>query len=175
MKYFLIETDEKNRNPYNVNKNQAIDIRKLTRESLDNLPLWNIIEMDFPTEGFFPDLICSPCIFLSEVCMKTVEMYQPDTVYKGMKLWDKISGINATYFLPILEEVDCMSDKTEFNKVGNRIVELVLNREKIGTKVVFKVKGYDKKGIVGRMDFVESILRRNVRGIKLEEILIEEA
>ena len=100
-------------------------------------------------------------------------MYQPDVPYKGMKLWDKESGVNANYFLPILDEVDCMSDKTELNSVGNRIVKLVLDKEKIGTKVVFKIKGYDRKGIVGRMDFVESILRRDARGIKLEEILIE--
>ena len=34
MKYFLIGTDEKNRNPYNINKNRALDIRKLTREGI---------------------------------------------------------------------------------------------------------------------------------------------
>jgi len=173
VKYFLIEMDEKNKNPYNINKNRAIDIRKLTRENLNSMPLWNIVEMDFPMEGFFPDVICSPFILLSEICMKTVMMYQPDVPYKGMKLWDKESGVNANYFLPILDEVDCMSDKTELNSVGNRIVKLVLDKEKIGTKVVFKIKGYDRKGIVGRMDFVESILRRDARGIKLEEILIE--
>ena len=173
MKYFLIEMDEKNKNPYNSNKNQVIDIRKLTRENLNSMPLWNIVEMDFPMEGFFPDVICSPFILLSEICMKTVMRYQPDVPYKGMKLWDKESGVNANYFLPILDEVDCMSDKTELNSVGNRIVKLVLDKEKIGTKVVFKIKGYDRKGIVGRMDFVESILRRDARGIKLEEILIE--
>ena len=66
MKYFLIEMDEKNKNPYNINKNQVIDIRKLTRENLNSMPLWNIVEMDFPMEGFFPDVICSPFILLSE-------------------------------------------------------------------------------------------------------------
>ncbi len=40
MKYFLIGTDEKNRNPYNINKNRALDIRKLTREGIDTLPRW---------------------------------------------------------------------------------------------------------------------------------------
>ena len=57
MKYFLIGTDEKNRNPYNINKNRALDTRKLTREGIDTLPRWNIISMDLPDEGFFPDLI----------------------------------------------------------------------------------------------------------------------
>ena len=37
MEYFLIETDEKNRIPYNINKNHVIDSRMLTREKINRL------------------------------------------------------------------------------------------------------------------------------------------
>ena len=50
MKYFLIGTDEKNRIPYNINKNRAVDVRTLTREGIGTLPMWNIIGMDLPDE-----------------------------------------------------------------------------------------------------------------------------
>ena len=170
MKYFLIETNEKNRIPYNINKNHAIDIRMLNRSDFDGLPMWNIVEMDFPREGFFPDMICSPFLLLSEVYFKTVMMYQPDVPFKGIKLWNKESGINVTYMLVILDGLECMSDKTQFNSVGNRILKLVLNKEKVDTEAVFRFKECDKNGIIGRMDFVESILRRGVKGIKLTEI-----
>ena len=173
MKYFLLETDERNQNPYNINRNHAIDIRLLNKEGIGHLPMWNIVEMKLPEEGFFPDIICNPCIFLSEVCIKTVTMYQPDVLYKGIKLWDRKSGINATYFLTILDELECISDKTQFNSIGNRIVKLVLDKDKIRGKAVFRIKGLDRQGIVGRLDFVESILRREVKGIKLTEIEID--
>lgn len=101
-------------------------------------------------------------------------MYQPDILFKGVKLWDKKSGINATYFLTILDKLDCMSEQTQFNSVGNRVTKLVLDRDKIGSKAVFEIKGFDRKCIVGRMDFVESILRRGAEGITLEEICINE-
>lgn len=101
-------------------------------------------------------------------------MYQPDILFKGVKLWDKKSGINATYFLTILDKLDCMSEQTQFNSVGNRVTKLVLDRDKIGSKAVFEIKGFDRKYIVGRMDFVESILRRGAEGITLEEICINE-
>ena len=172
MKYFLIETDEKNRIPYSINKNRAIDIRLLTKENFGKLPRWNIVEMDIPQEVFFPDVLCSPFLLLSETCIKTVMMYQPDILYTGIKLWDKGSGLNRTYFLPVLDELECMSDKTQYNSVGNRILRLVLDSGKIGQKAVFKIKGFDGKGFAGRLDFVESILRRGVRGIKLTEIEI---
>lgn len=170
MKYFLIETDEKNKLPYGINKNRAIDIRLLTKAGFDRLPLWNVVEMVFPREGFFPDLICSPFTLLSDICMETVVMYQPDTPYKVVKLWDRDNGVNATYFFAAPDELDCMSDKTRFNSVGNRVVKLVLDREKLGKRAVFKVKGFASNNIVGRMDFVESILRRDARGIRLTEI-----
>lgn len=170
MKYFLIETDEKNKNPYNINKNHALDIRYLTREHVHRLPIWNVVEMDFPPEGFFPDMICSPCLLLSELCVKTVTMYDPGIIYKGIKLWDRKSGVNVTYFLTVLNEVDCISDKTQYNSIRNRIVKLVLDADKIGSKVFFKIKGFERNCIAGRLDFVESMLRRGVRGITLEEV-----
>lgn len=43
MKYFLIETDDKNKIPYGINKNRAIDIRLLSREKFSMLPLWNVV------------------------------------------------------------------------------------------------------------------------------------
>lgn len=170
MKYFLIGTDEKNRNPYNINKNRALDTRKLTREGIDTLPRWNIISMDLPDEGFFPDLICSPCILMSRDCIRAVTMYQPGIVYKGVKLWESDSGVNRTYFLSIIEELDCMSEKTQRSAMGNRIIRLVLDEEKIGSNAVFRIKGCDKSCIVVRLDVVESLLRRGVQGITLEEV-----
>lgn len=170
MRYFLIETDEKNRIPYSINKSRTIDIRLLTKENFGKLPRWNIVEMDIPQEVFFPDVLCDPFLLLSEACIKTVMMYQQDILYTGIKLWNKESGLNRTYFLPVLDDLECMSDETQYNSVGNRILKLVLDRGKIGQKVIFQVKGFDGKGFVGRLDLVESMLRRGARGIKLTEV-----
>ncbi|MEZ3495147.1 MAG: hypothetical protein K1W38_23355, partial [Lachnospiraceae bacterium] len=149
---------------------RALDIRKLTREGIDTLPRWNIISMDLPDEGFFSDLICSPYILMSRECIRAVTMYQPDIVYKGVKLWESDSGVNRTYFLAIIEELDCMSKETQRSAMGNRIIRLVLDEEKIGSNAVFRIKGCDKSCIVVRLDVVESLLRRGVQGITLEEV-----
>lgn len=118
-------------------------------------------------------MICSPFLLLSETYLKTIIMYEAEVLYKGIKLWDKESGINATYMLSVLEEPDCLSEKTQLNSVGNRILKLVLDEEKVSSKAVFRLKKYDKNGIIGRMDFVESILRRGITGIKLTEVEVE--
>ncbi len=109
-------------------------------------------------------IIYGEYLMMSDVCIKTAVMYQKEIVYKGIKLWNRESGINVTYYAAILEELECMSDQTQYNSVGNRIVRLVLDADKIGSNVVFKIKGYDGAGFIGRLDFVESILRRDSVG-----------
>ena len=97
-------------------------------------------------------------------------MYQPDIIYKGVKLWESDSGVNRTYFLSIIEELDCMSEKTQRSAMGNRIIKLVLDEEKIGANAVFRIKGCDKSCIAARLDVVESLLRRGIQGITIEEV-----
>ena len=172
MEYFMIETG--NRIPYNINKNHIIDSWMLTKEKLNKLPEWNVVEMNLPDEAFFPDIICSPFVLLSRVCIKTVLLYQPELPYKGIKLWEKESCEDRTYFLTVPDELECMSDKTQFNSTGNRIIKLVLDRNKIGDQVFFKVKGLDRSAVVGRMDVVESMLRRGMQGFTLAETEVEE-
>lgn len=173
MKYFLMEINEKNRIPYNINKNRAIDIRMLTKEGINGLKMWNVVEMDMPMEVFFPDLLCRPFVMVSDIIMHTIMMYDSEITYRGIKLWHRESGTNASYFIPLLDEIACLSEQTRYNVTGNRIVEPILSRKEIGEAAVFTIKGYDKKCIVGRLDFVESILRRGSSGIRLEEVEVD--
>ena len=173
MKYFLIETGEGNRIPYNINKNRAIDIKFLTKEGIRKFPRWNIMEMEFPMEGFFPDLLCSPCIMVSRCFMETALMYHASIPYIGVKLWDRKSSTNATYFLPIFEEIECLSDKCQYNSIGNRLPELVFEEDRIRAYSAFRIKDFERNCIVGRLDFVESLLRRGIQGIKLTEVKID--
>ena len=97
-------------------------------------------------------------------------IYQPETSYRGVKLWQRKSGTNASYFIPLLDELPCLSERTQYNSAGNRILKPILDKSKTGDLAVFRIKGFDKSSIVGREDFVESILRRGIRGIRMEEV-----
>ena len=81
MKYYFLETDERNKIPYAINKNHAFDIRHVTKEGLAQFPRWNMTEMIFPQEGFFPDILCRPCLLLSETCIDVLMMYEVDASY----------------------------------------------------------------------------------------------
>ena len=65
-----------------------------------------------------------------------------------------------------------ISEETTYNRTGNRIEQLLLDKEKIGNRVAFTVKSYKQNGFIARLDYVESILRREARGIRFEEICV---
>ena len=46
----------------------------------------------------------------------------------------------------------------------------VIDYEKTEGKAIFRLKGFDHYYMVGRLDLVESILKRNVKGIGLKEL-----
>ncbi len=173
MKYYKITQEEGNCIPYRINSNHGIDIRWLNSEDIGKIGRNNILSMDLPMEVFFPDALFEPCVMVSRTFMETILMYQEDIVYKSVKLLHFDTRKHVTYFCPLLDEVPCLSEKTQYNNSGNRIVRLILAADKVQEKAAFKVDGYHEHYMIGREDFVESILRRGARGISFEEVEID--
>ncbi|MBQ6888404.1 MAG: hypothetical protein IJN54_12935 [Lachnospiraceae bacterium] len=173
MKYFLIETDEKNYIPYSINKNRAVDIRYVNREYAYKIPNCCVVDMKTPIDVFFPGIFTEPILLVEEMVANVIEMYAPETIFKTIYLLEEESELHRTYFMPILEEVDCLSDKTLRSRGGTELLQIVLKEEAVKKKPVFRVAGFLHTYLIGQMDFIESILRRDVRGIKLKELEVE--
>lgn len=170
MKFFLLDTDKGNHIPYSINKSRTIDIRYADRRNAYKIPDGCVVDMQLPMEVFFPDLLIGPLLLTSRVFANVINMYVPGTLFKIVFLLDYESGVNATYHMPFLEEVDCLSDQTVKNHGGTRPIQIVLEEEKVAQKPIFRIAGYTYPYVIGRLDFVESILRRGVEGITLEEV-----
>lgn len=94
--------------------------------------------------------------------------------YKIVFLVDKKNGNFKNYSLPLLREFDCISDKSEFNQDKSVIHKLVLKKERLPFGVpVFVLKGLNTRCIIARMDFMESILRKEANGFILKSVEIE--
>lgn len=170
MKYFLLETDRGNKIPYSINSNRAIDIRDTNRNNAYKILNGCIVSMKVPTEVFFPPVLTEPLLLVEKNVADIMIMYDSRTVFKTIYLLENESGIYKTYFMPFVEELECLSDKTRRSRGGLALMEIVLKREAIGSKAVFRIAGFTHNYLIGRLDFVESILRRGVNGIKLTEI-----
>ena len=73
---------------------------------------------------------------------------------------------------PILESIKCLADEAKVSRGGKELLEIVLREEMIFSKAIFRIAGFDHSYVIGRLDFVESIMRRSAEGLKLIEIMI---
>lgn len=169
-KYFQLRTCRANKIPIKINCNRAIDIRYIHMDTAYMLPLWNLVEMESRMEMLYPDILDNPFFMVSKQCFETIKLYEPRIEYRCISLLSKKDSENELYFLPILDEIDCMSLESELNLNKKIIKRLVIKNEAIHNKTIFRVAGFDEPYVIGRLDFVESMLRRKMKGIILTEV-----
>lgn len=131
----------------------------------------NIFQVTADELTDFTDILSEQLFLVSADMGKLFQLYDPDLKLKTAVMFNRKFG-HHTYKIPLLREVDCMSEKTEFYPDNRTIKHLMLDGEKIKKRKLFKVK--DKDIVIIRMDVAESILRRYFTGIQLEHVAITE-
>ncbi len=170
MEFLLVETDKENPIPYGINANRAVDIRYANRKQAYRIPNCCVVDMKTPMEYFFPDILTEPFLMVSDIVAHVIEMYLPETFFKTIYLLEMESEVHATYFMPFLEEVDCLAEETEKSYGGTELLDIVLRKEAVKEKPIFRVAGFSHVYLIVREDVIESMLRRRVRGIRLKEL-----
>lgn len=172
MKFFWIGTDKRNHIPYGINVNRAVDLRYANRMNAYRIPNCCVVDMKTPMEVFFPDILIEPFLMVSEEVADVMEMYTPKTFFKTIYLLETESEIHATYFMPFVEEVECLSEQTKKSRGGTELLDIVLRTEAVADKPIFRIAGYTHAYLIVRLDAIESMLRRGIRGITLKELTV---
>ncbi|MCM1425636.1 MAG: hypothetical protein NC118_03445 [Eubacterium sp.] len=153
MKYYIIETDKKNPLPDISGIFSQIPIRYLTLEYEHKLEDYYVLEMKTGDETLLPDIFTSPFLMVKRDIFKVIMMYMPEIKIKYMSLVDSEKKQCETYVVPILDIVEGKTiEETDFSK-----------------KMLFYVSGVSERFVVARLDLLESILRRNAIGLKIQE------
>lgn len=173
MKYFLIREDERiTQRPYLINVHEKIDVRDVCKENAYKLPHRELVFVKGGT--IFTDIISEPIFLVSEKIKKVIIMYEPRTTMKELILLDRESPSAETYYLPIFQEVACLGEGTVYNPACTALKKIVLKHDKVRNKAIFKIAGTTGHYIIGNLDIVESILKRECLGINLTEVEIED-
>ncbi|WP_250277183.1 hypothetical protein [[Clostridium] colinum] len=170
MKYFIIEKDKKfYSSPQFKSWHQDINFLPESRHySLEKRKAFFIKDSEFL---FWTDIISSPVFLISEKVKEVVKLYDNKLKMKQIILIEPKIAEMGVYYLPIFEEIYCLAGKDDID--SKEIAEkIILKREKIKDKPIFKIGGFNKRYIVARMDLVESILKREVKGINLIEMKV---
>lgn len=176
MKYFLLNWEE-NGNPVPVIRNwmDRMDYHAVQKRDLSKLPERMILPLEENPDTLFTDIIERPFLLVSKMFWEVSRMYGIPVRGREMVLLDGINGYAEIYYMAVYPEYECLSEKTVFNNDNTIIRQAILDKNKMGNlPAVFDVAETKKEYLVCRLDFVESILRRGAKGIKLTELQFEQ-
>ena len=175
MDYFLLKQDERYTNtPMLMDVFKNIDVRNINLLNAHKIEEMIIFNVKCDEETKFLDMLDRNLFLISEDMKKIMEKYNPQIIFKSIPLIDLEHERQENYYLPIIEELDCLSENSEFNLNRTIVKKIILDKEKIKGKKIFKIKESSKTLIVIRLDVAESLLRRNFKGICLERLELED-
>ena len=118
-------------------------------------------------DHILPDILLSPFLLLSEPAKDVVSFYDPEIPWCFAVLFGESGKECASYFCPILEEVDCVLEEPYPGEGAVR-----LDERKMKGLPFFQIWVKDRKKTVIRMDLAESLLMRHAVGLELQEVVI---
>ncbi|WP_297423992.1 DUF1629 domain-containing protein [Clostridium sp.] len=175
MDYFLLKQDDRYTNtPRLLDINNKIDFRNIklvNAHKIDDIIICNV-KCDEETK--FLDVLDSQRFLVSENMKRILEKYNEKAIFKTIPLIDSHNNRQENYYLPIFEEIEALSEKAELNLDKTVVKKIILDNKKIEGKKIFQIKESVKPLIVVRLDVAESLLRRRFKGIRLEQLEIDD-
>lgn len=174
MRYFKLECEEEgNVVPHIINWYDKINPKYIHIGKSGKLPQREILNIVSEEYISVPDIIHRPFFLVSEKFKMVIELYDESIVFKEIVLLDGKNNYAELYYLPILQEMDCLSDNSLWNQEYTRLKRIVLKKEKIQNLTLFKTSGVEEQCVIARLDMVESMIRRGITAVKLTPVEVE--
>lgn len=169
MKYYIMSQDKRIQNPFVLKEfptSASVDLDTSYGDQLrDHTSLFTI-----ENEGSaYPEMLEAPLVMVEKKIHDVLEMYDETVVYKTVSIINQKKNTRREYYIALIDRIDCLHSTTEFYK-DNSLKKLVLDREKIKDRQIFKVAGISSPYVIVSLDIAESILRRGCFGVRFEEV-----
>ncbi|WP_313577584.1 hypothetical protein [Lacrimispora sp.] len=173
MRYFRIYADERNPQPRFLNWYNKIRPGRSDCLVYEDLSRQNHFQVELNEEIPFMDIICHPFFLVSKEFAELIRLYSPEVRFKYATLFDKDNKRTAYYQIPDLPELDCLDVRSKLSRDKSEIITGILKEEKIQTCPIFRLGVVKGRYIVGNLKFVESVYRREVTGMRIDEFMVE--
>lgn len=173
MKYYFIAQDEKLADaPQVINWYQKLNVEDVQMGTYHRIKNRTVLEVKANKELYFPEVLFHPCFMVSKKIKEILKSYEPNLHYKEIILLDMQNGKTSVYYIPYLEEIDCLvKEQSRFGNYQGLIKEGAIDREQVEDWSVFYLKHNSKKYYVVRHDLLESMLRRDTI-VKIKELKV---
>lgn len=173
MKYFLLKTDSQfDTAPEIIDWFKRIDRRNIYLGKSHNIEKRQLFFIKENAHTVFPDVLSFPFFMVTEGLRDVIQMYEPRTIFKEIVLLGQKYAETCTYYLPILEYVDCLEPSSRLTMDRSTILDGIIDRRKVDDRSIFYLAEVRNLYTIARLDIIESFLRRGAKGVSLEEVKI---
>lgn len=173
IRHFFIHTNPEYINsPDIINWFDLIDKKNISLENAHKLPNRELLYVKSNPNLIFTDVISFPFFIVSTKVKNVIKLYEPTVLFKQLVLLDAENEQCSLYHLPILPQVECLSEKSILTLDRSKIIKAAIDHRLLPDTSIFKLAGVKDEYIVARLDIVESMLRRQVEGVGLTPIEI---
>lgn len=175
MRYFVLKQDERiSDRPYHTDFFEKIDVRKVNARQAGYIPARTLIRLRPYAHTVFPEMLCDPVVLVTREMRDVIKAYDEYLSFRQIVYLDPENELTQLYFMPMLESIDCLSEKSEFvNEYRAEYAKVVLKKTPIRDSALFYVENGVRRLAVIRLDLAESLLNRNCRGFTLTEAATE--
>ena len=173
MKYFEIQdSPELKYAPQLKDWYGRFDVRNINPLGYPKLPERELFFVEKSENIIFTDIILFPFLLISPLVREVIQMYREVCFYREIILLDQQSGLSKIYYLPVLDETKSIQlvKKQYKNEVCQLKFEPANNREVFIDRNLFWVRDAKKRHTIISLDMAESLIRRNVIGLGLQEV-----
>lgn len=167
--YFELEQDKRIRNRFRFRDIESTVRGEFEPEEFNQIQDISVLFTLGDKDSVYPDVVDAPVFLVSDALKKLLSAYDPEVMYRRIALNQVKERMQKKYWLLLTEKIDCLDECSEQHANGwdKRIV---LNRERIGRRRVFKVNGIRVPRVFVNLEVSESILRREFKGIVLRPV-----
>lgn len=119
------------------------------------------------------DLLDKQVILISSAVKDVFSLYDCSIFYKTFHLLNNLTGLSGLYYAPIIQEIKCLSEKSVCNLNRSVIKNIVLDFNSLKKASIFKIADINTDVLIVRLDVVESLLRRKVKGTIFEKVNLD--
>ena len=172
MKFFILNASEDMAQPRMLNWFKKVGPGPMTSEKYHKLSRITTIEVELWSESIFPDIVTHPCFMVANKFTEVLRTYEPGLIFKYIVLFDKKNRRSQMYAMPEVEKIVCLSDESELNLTKSEIKRAVIGRGKVENHMLFSIADVSNQYIVAELRLVESLLRRQMTGLSLQEVIL---
>lgn len=178
MEYFRLSQDRRySSNIPNIQNFLKIGMRlDFTMKNHHKIKAVNTVIASAPEPLDYIDILDMQVFLVGKELKKVFLLYDPSMQFKMFCLLNQKvkEGETGEYYAPIFREIDCVSPKSTHNRDKSHFEKMVLFERKISHFPIFRVGNVKMEAVIVRLDVMESLMRRKLRGMKFEQVEVDE-